>query len=547
MHSIPDWIKKTKPALPFFFLFLCTVLCFFSYGWEYYPQLDDFIQYHNYEFGASISDFWKLAESLGMLSARPLAGLSDLFVWSWFWGCLPLIPLILAALHTASCGLFYTVFHRRFSSGWLFPVLFLLPPLGLEASYWISAATRIIPAVFFSGLGLFFFDRYLDSGKAASLAASLLFPLLSFCYYEQAIPFTVLLYPAFALLCRNVSLKGRLWSAVPAGIALLYLFCLSLLPESALYGDRSGLVQPFGNWYWTVFLPDLLSQLKSVFLEGNFALLTRGLWRSLSYIITDGLWLFALLILILVVLLFFSMRDSKKESSAPGRSLILGLLLIPTPWLPFFVLENPWFSFRCAAFSFCGIALAADSLLRLASERRRRWLPVSRAAAAGLALVFCLCSVAELHDYRETASDDLRFGEQILSTLQEDGVWDPGLRIGILNLEPSYLEDSTYTYHEHIHGVTESEWALTGYLTCLAEKPAPSVAPLPSSPMYRAWNRSVMLPDTFDALYLLDQNGDLIRVTAVLMEDGFWELTDQSGQTVGSVRETDGIGFLIFP
>ena len=47
--------------------------------------------------------------------------------------------------------------------------------------------------------------------------------------------------------------------------------------------------------------------------------------------------------------------------------------------------------------------------------------------------------------------------------------------------------------------------------------------------------------------FMLDQNGDLIRVTAVLMEDGFWELTDQSGQTVGSVRETDGIGFLIFP
>ena len=304
---------------------------------------------------------------------------------------------------------------------------------------------------------------------------------------------------------------------------------------------------PFGNWYWTVFFPDLLSQLKAVFLEGNFALLTKGFWRSLCLLFSDGIWPFALLLPIPAALFFFAGRYAPEEEPHRKRALLIGLLLIPAPWLPFFVLDNPWFSFRCAAFSFFGIALAADALFRLIFRREPSGTVAARAAAACLALLLSLSAVAEIHDYRQTAEDDRQIGGQILETLREDGVWDPGLRIGILNLNPSYLEDSSYTFHEHIHGVTESEWALTGYLTCLSETPSPSVAPLPGVALYRPWNRSGMLPETFDVLYLYDPTEGLRRVEAVPAGTDFWELRDRSGATVGTIRETDGVGILYLP
>ncbi|MEG2815681.1 MAG: hypothetical protein RR885_05605, partial [Oscillospiraceae bacterium] len=50
------------------------------YGFEYFYQLDDYIQYHNY--AAFNKNFSELISGLGLLSNRPLAGLCDFFVWS---------------------------------------------------------------------------------------------------------------------------------------------------------------------------------------------------------------------------------------------------------------------------------------------------------------------------------------------------------------------------------------------------------------------------------------------------------------------------------
>ena len=52
-------------------------------GATYWPQLDDYIQMHNY---LKLFDFPTLQKVVGVLAMRPLAGLADYFVWGRMFG-----------------------------------------------------------------------------------------------------------------------------------------------------------------------------------------------------------------------------------------------------------------------------------------------------------------------------------------------------------------------------------------------------------------------------------------------------------------------------
>ena len=62
-----DWV--TAGAL---FLLLMARAC--AFGVEYWPQLDDYIQLHNYAAGFT---FGELCRTVGVLTSRPLAAVTD--------------------------------------------------------------------------------------------------------------------------------------------------------------------------------------------------------------------------------------------------------------------------------------------------------------------------------------------------------------------------------------------------------------------------------------------------------------------------------------
>ena len=66
--------ELTMAGIIFAFLVLRAV----SFGVEYWPQLDDYIQLHNY---ASAASLMQLQQSVGLLASRPLAGAMDYYVW----------------------------------------------------------------------------------------------------------------------------------------------------------------------------------------------------------------------------------------------------------------------------------------------------------------------------------------------------------------------------------------------------------------------------------------------------------------------------------
>ena len=136
---------------------------------SYWPQLDDYIQMHNYLL--SFSSFSALQKTVGVLDTRPLAGLADYFVWGRMFSFLLLGVAVVSLLYAAAAVLMWAVLGRFFRVGTLFPVVVVLLPLGVEGTYWMSAATRVAVGMFWAALAAWLFFKWLDTSKLWALTS----------------------------------------------------------------------------------------------------------------------------------------------------------------------------------------------------------------------------------------------------------------------------------------------------------------------------------------------------------------------------------------
>ena len=163
--------KKGEFLIPFLAVFLLISIRYLYFGFEYYPQLDDYIQHHNY---AAQSGVWENIQTLGLLAARPLAGVLDITLWSWLWPVQIIGVLLVSAMYATAAVQFQKLFAKLFGTSSFFTVVFALLPLGIEGTYWMSASTRIIPGLMFAALSASCFLRFLEEGGRR-------YAILSFC------------------------------------------------------------------------------------------------------------------------------------------------------------------------------------------------------------------------------------------------------------------------------------------------------------------------------------------------------------------------------
>lgn len=526
-------------------LFLLLMVRNCACGFEYFPQLDDYIQYHNYP---SAESFRALQQATGLLASRPLAGLADYFLWGPMFDHMILGVALISLLYAGTALLFWSVLRRYFRLSPLFPVIVALLPLGMEGVYWMSASTRVVVGMFFAVLAAWTFLRWLDGDGLGWLLLYLPLQLLPFGFYEQAGILSVTLTVGTAILERLLGRKEfrscavSLWGAPALG---LYFLFTHLMASGGVYSSRAEIILPFSRYYWTVFFPDIMGQIRDVFLKGGFLTLVKGFVRGIG-MIPSGLFVCVLGVLVLCVGFGLAARrlvDEEPGADRTGLAVLSGLLLAAGPVSLFLILGNPWFSLRGAVTSFPGIALVVDALLVWLWDR----LPLQRgglaALAAAAAFVFCVAGASEVADYRYTTYYDWKAAHLVIDTLEAHGLDQTSGRVGILNLEASYLSNQNFFWHEHIHGCTESEWAFAGLLSALGGEDLPPVTPLPSDPMYRQWNREANHPESFAVLYWYN-GAYLYPVELEKTGEEEWLVQSQSGQVLGRIFEEDGIGYI---
>lgn len=518
-------------------------------GLEYWPQLDDYIQYHNYPTAESFS---ALQKAVGLLASRPLAGIADYFIWGRMFGFMLVGVAIISLLYAVTTLVLWSVLGRFFRIGPLFPVIVALLPLGVEGTYWMSASTRVVVGMFWAALAAWLFLEWMDGPRWRTLAAFLVCQLLPFGFYEQAGILAVTLTVGVAILRYIYRAEDRkkcllaLWA--PASM-VLYLLLTKLLSNGGVYGSRAALILPVSRYYFTTFLPDILGQIRKVFLNADLRILMRGFVRTAGQLLQGRLLLWFAVTAALCAGVWQLGRKAKAEE---GRlplwlQLVSGLLLAAAPVTLFLILDNPWFSLRGAVTSFPGLALMADGVMEALWKRAgvRREAPAALAALCALA--FCMAGASEIADYRDTYQADQRAARAVLDTIPADLAgkegW-PALSVGILGLEPTFLPRQNYLWHEHVTGCTESSWAFSGLVGSLADGLAlPSLSPLPSSPLYRRWNAEANRPDRFDRLYYY--NGTVLEpVTLEQTGEKAFNVLRADGSQLGHIwEEPDGLGY----
>lgn len=528
--------KRTGAVFPLVFALLLLRYC--ALGMTYYPQLDDYIQYHSYLTSESFSD---LARSVGLLASRPLAGVTDYYLWGRMFDVMILGVALISLMYTAYVLCAARLLGRYFRVGPIFLAVACFLPLGMEGLYWMSASTRIVVGLFFGVLAALAFAGWLDTGRWYFAALYLPLQLLPFGFYEQSAILSTTFVLGLALLeCRKR--KGRVLLGAWALVSMvLYFAFLKYMAGSGVYGSRTELVPPNTMYYWKVFFPEITRQVGSVFLKGGFLTLVKGFVRGLPVALARPLWLIALMLCCAaLVLVLRRERPDRPDGAAPLGPLwaiLAGALLALAPVSLFFLLANPWFTVRGAAPSLLGLGLMADALSRLIfSCFPGGWRRPCAVLAGVMILVFSVASLSELKDYRDTWYNDQKAARVILDGLKGA---PPETRVGILGLEATFLPDQNYYYHGHISGCTESDWALSGLLTAMGGESHPAVTPLPSSPMYWAWNAESRRPEIFDRLYWY--NGEVL-LPVWLEPDGWNGYRVYTGDRsfVGRIWEEEG-------
>lgn len=545
MHRLS---KRGAVAAEGIVLYALALLRILYYGFRYFPQLDDYIQLYNYPAGESLAGRWGILMEQGLLASRPLAFFNDMMLWSAFWGCLIAAVLLITLLYVLSAMLLRRIFERYFSCGWIFYAIYLLLPLNMEGTYWLAASTRIVCGLFWSALSALLLLRWCDTGKRFCAVLTLLTQLIAFCHYEQALVFSFTLNLLLAFLeLRRTRSRRTLLALGGLGCAALYFGVTALFAGHSVYASRMELALPVNAYYFDAFLPELLEQLRSVFVGGASHTAWWGFKRGWGILTGDGAWGYLLLLTLLAVCAgALSLAQPSDENPSPlWKQLLFALLLGAAPVSIFFVIANPWFSLRGAVFALPGIALGIDGL----TNRLLSLLPRSAARTASLTLSALLCfgfvcaSVAELHDYRQTTLDDQRVCAAIAAVCPQK---TPAL---LFNLEPTYLSVQSYPWHEHIHGVTESPWALQGALNCLygGGKSAYRVSPLPlRDTLYKAWNYDAMRLDAFERFYYYDPERNVLEEVFVLERDeGCYDVLNAEGVRLFGVREEEQCGYFV--
>ena len=410
MHLEKNWRQ-------WLFWLCCGGLTFFPacvLGGSYAPVLDDYIMYRGYH----LYDISYLLGTVRVWTTRPVANFLDVFLWSHFHSHLFLLLLIMTLLRLAGVWLVSRFFENQGWEGAVMPLCLLLLwcPLGVEATAWLAASTRISVGLFLMGCALAGITRrhYVCGG---------LFLLLSYGCYEQV----ALVGCCLATWALWQDRRRLFWlpGALGGVLGVFYLVCSrwNTTPRDAISTTPAGTVVKAIGHSWQAGLGKLVPNS-----------IVRG-----GAVLAERPWLWILLLgFAAAMALLWQPKKSRRHSRWMGA----GIFCIC--FLPFFLLQDNGMSFRVLYLPMLGLAL-------LVQGGTGAW---RRVVAGALAIGFCVGCAGEYRDYQRAGQEDERHLIQLAEQLED----------GELSVSGPVFYPSSVNYGQHILSVTHSDWSLTAGL-----------------------------------------------------------------------------------
>jgi len=451
----------------FFGLTAMALVPYLLYGFQYFPILDDYIQYWGYP---ARGDLMYVYTVIGTLATRPMASLLDPLFWGRFWSCLSIALLVITILHVLSLLLLRRTLNRyHISVSPLFSLLYLLLPLGMEGRFWLSASTRLVVGLFFASLSLYFLSRFTEEKKSLlSFILFALFQLIACGFYEAVAVFT----GAAAILLAIISYakkRDKILFAVPVtsflsvgALFVYYKLCtgISSLSSRVSGGESIPLYRNIGA---------LFTQLGEVFAL-TYHRTVLGCINGVKVLFSNGLWgIFVLFSILLVAFLFSRSKFHHHKKSVPEILIfeLCGLILFFAPLLPNLIVSEVWITNRSMFLPLIGLCFMAEPLFALLHKKPQKIV---------LFLLTFLCLTAAVNEYdiyRRVNEQDGRLLDAVISQMTPEAKEGTQNVTVVLSKEVTTVQNAFYK--DHIKSVFDSDWALTGAIRARMKSLAPKL------------------------------------------------------------------------
>lgn len=461
MHKLSNLFKN---KLVFYILMLSAMLIkYFPFGLSYFMYQDDITQYGAYSLYQN--DIWNnIIVENNLFAFRPLASLLDAYIITPLLGRLWIVLLIMILLHFATIWLLEQIFSKsNICWGKTAALLFGLYPMLAEATYWISASSRLVTGLFLSVLSIYLLLLFIENNFSSSVKRrtvfllSMLSGILAQSFYEQVIAFS-LVFSILILILNNKKIKNKLVYIIPVinfMIIGLYYFCFRNVGGLSARGQMSvsELFSSAGKVLtniWSLF-----------FIEQRFTIIYT-IKKGFLILIKNNLPIFIAVIIISLILSFclYIEKNNEKVTSPGLLSIIAAIIFFIAPFAPFFVLQYSYIYLRNIYISIIAIAIISQIIWNALIK-----VKYMKAVGAFFAFIIILtsicCNIFEVDGMRITEKYNNLISKNVIQEIEN--INRPHSQVYVFNVKYEYEPMPA----PHFANVTIADWSFTGQVEFL--------------------------------------------------------------------------------
>lgn len=478
------------------------------YGFKYFPVVDDWFLYY----GSSVR-----ADQAVNLSSRPFAALADRYIFMPMAGKMIIAQLLLMLMLAASVYLIYKAFESsRITCGAFLMLMIAMPPIGFEGVYWVSAASRIVPSVFFIALALYTESRYISTGKKTYLIIFIVSGMFAVGFYEMLIP---VYFAATALMALAYG-KKRWIISVPAAFTIAAMLYYKLNGGDPSIADRVMFVEADGFWQ---HIADLFKDYRILFTEIQAQLISETVSDGIAAFMAKPV--YAAAAVVAAGVFAYTSKGVRGHSimfdAAVGICLILAAVSVNV------LMAYIRLPFRVAYPVCIGAALIAELFLC-----RIRPKIIYKAVIFCIAMLCMISSAGQVSLYRYVHNKDCEYSNMLL---QDEKITDSSYLTYIFS-ERKYCYNDRIQYWEYVKSAEESYASLTGMVKYQSgEADMNNIIPVHENEIIKDYNYD---GEDFN-LYYLNKEGKLEKCAAVAVGDNYNLISEISG-FVGSLTYENG-------
>lgn len=501
--------ESIMDSIRYFALLVMLIIPRIIYGFKYFPVVDDWFLYY----GSSI----KTDHSVN-LASRPFAALTDRYILTPMADHMIVAQIILMILLAAAAYMLYKAFESsRIAVGAFFVLMIAMPPAGFEGVYWVSAASRIVPSVFFISLALYSECRYIITNKKRYIILTVAAGIMSVGFYEMMIPVYFVATAAAALIQR----KKQWIITVPAALTIVAMLYYKLNGDDPSISDRVMFVEAEGFFQ---HIADLFKDYRILFTEIQKQLLSESIRDGLSAFNSKPI----LIVPAAAAAAVFAFTSDSKKGCSIITDIGLGICLILAAVSVNVIMAYIRLPFRVAYPVCIGAALIAETLLSRIKPKL-----IYQAFVFCISVLCMISSAGQVSLYRYVHNNDIKYCDMLM---QDEKIFDKGYLTYIFN-ERKYCYNDHLQYWEYIKSADESYAAITGmikYRSGIAD--INNVMPVHENDIVKDYDY-----DGADMnLLYIDSKGEIKKCRAVSVGDNY-NIESESGEFIGSLtREGEG-------